>query len=65
MNDNEQLSDFAEAIIHFQKKHDLTDSELAFDSHVSVEHIHDIKSMRRQPTADDIQSLTEYMQEHK
>ncbi|ANK60772.1 hypothetical protein BSQ39_00745 [Loigolactobacillus backii] len=56
-----KLSDFAEQIIQYQKKHDLTDNEMAFSSHVSVERIHDIKSNEVEPNADEIQRLKEFM----
>lgn len=64
MSVNKQLSDFAEEIIAFQRKNDLTDTEMALNSHVSVEHIHNIKAMREVPEANTVASLRDYM-EHK
>ncbi|KRN25861.1 MULTISPECIES: LBP_cg2779 family protein [Lacticaseibacillus] len=64
MNEKDQLSAFAREIIEFQRKNDLTDTEMALNSHVSVEHIHNIKAMREQPEASVVASLRDYM-EHK
>ncbi|KRK74017.1 LBP_cg2779 family protein [Lacticaseibacillus nasuensis] len=64
MSVNKQLSDFAEEIIAFQRKNDLTDTEMALNSHVSVEHIHNIKAMREVPEPSTVASLRDYM-EHK
>ncbi|MCT6892874.1 MAG: LBP_cg2779 family protein [Bombilactobacillus mellifer] len=38
------LSPIVEKIIKFEKDHNMTDSDLAFASHISVEHIHAIKA---------------------
>lgn len=64
MNEKDQLSAFAREIIEFQRKNDLTDTEMALNSHVSVEHIHNIKAMREQPEPSVVASLRDYM-EHK
>ncbi|ERL66684.1 LBP_cg2779 family protein [Schleiferilactobacillus shenzhenensis] len=55
------LSKFAEQIIRFQKQHDMTDGEMAFSSHFSVEKIHDFKSGEATPTTDEEKKLREYM----
>ncbi|MFD1392355.1 LBP_cg2779 family protein [Lacticaseibacillus jixianensis] len=64
MNEKDQLSAFSREIIEFQRKNDLTDTEMALNSHVSVEHIHNIKAMREQPEPSVVASLRDYM-EHK
>lgn len=40
----EDISPIVEKIINFEKDHNMTDSDLAFASHISVEHIHAIKA---------------------
>ena len=51
-------------IIEFQRKNILSDTEMAINSHVSVEHIHNIKSMLENPEPNVVASLRDYM-EHK
>lgn len=62
MSESRKLSELAEQIIQYQKRHDQTDNELAFNSHVSVEHIHAIKAMEMTPPADDVRRITAYIQ---
>ncbi|BDR59036.1 LBP_cg2779 family protein [Xylocopilactobacillus apicola] len=38
------VSPVVEKIINFEKEHNMTDSDLAFASHISVEHIHAMKA---------------------
>lgn len=64
MSEKDQLSEFSREIIAFQRKNDLTDTEMALNSHVSVEHIHNIKAMREIPDQTVVASLRDYM-EHK
>ncbi|KRO16407.1 LBP_cg2779 family protein [Lacticaseibacillus saniviri] len=64
MAEKEQLSAFAHEIIEFQRKNNLTDTEMALNSHVSVEHIHNIKAMREVPDTTVVANLQSYM-EHK
>ncbi|WP_179396168.1 LBP_cg2779 family protein [Lacticaseibacillus absianus] len=64
MSEKEQVSEFSREIIAFQRKNNLTDTEMALNSHVSVEHIHNIKAMREAPDPTIIASLCDYM-EHK
>lgn len=40
----DNLSPIVGKIIKFEKEHNMTDSDLAFASRISVEHIHTIKS---------------------
>ncbi|MFD1484977.1 LBP_cg2779 family protein [Lacticaseibacillus baoqingensis] len=64
MSEKEQLNAFSREIIDFQRKNNLTDTEMALNSHVSVEHIHNIKAMRENPDPTVVASLRDYM-EHK
>lgn len=64
MTEKEQVSAFSREIIDFQRKNNLTDTEMALNSHVSVEHIHNIKAMREIPQPSIVASLRDYM-EHK
>lgn len=57
----EQLSTFAQEIVEFQRRNNLTDTEMALNSHVSVEHIHNIKAMKENADAETIASLQNYM----
>ncbi|WP_127849204.1 LBP_cg2779 family protein [Lacticaseibacillus hulanensis] len=61
MGQYEQLSDFAREIVEFQRKNNLTDTEMALNSHVSVEHIHNIKAMREEADPEVVASLQNYM----
>ena len=62
--EKDQISAFSREIIDFQRKNHLTDTEMALNSHVSVEHIHNIKSMREMPDSSVVATLKDYM-EHK
>lgn len=61
MSEANQLSAFAEEIIAFQRRNHLTDTEMALNSHVSVEHIHDIKAMRETADPALVRALHDYM----
>ena len=56
--EKDQISAFSREIIDFQRKNHLTDTEMALNSHVSVEHIHNIKSMREMPDSSVVATLT-------
>lgn len=58
MNTNE-LSD---AIIDFQMKHNISDTALAFASHLSVEKVHSMKTGRGNFTVDEINQIYDYIQ---
>lgn len=62
--ENQQISNFSHEIIEFQRKNNLNDAEMALNSHVSVEHIHNIKAMREVPDPTVVANLRNYM-EHK
>ena len=41
---NQQLEELSSSIINYQIKHHITDTDLAFASHLSVEKIHAMKT---------------------
>lgn len=57
----QELSDIAEKIIQYQKKHNLTDTELALNLHITVERLHNIKSMETQPSTEEVAALTHFI----
>lgn len=58
MNQQEQLSD---AIIEFQAKHHVNDTDLAFASHLSVEKVHAMKTGEGTFTDEEVNQLYDYM----
>lgn len=57
----EELSD---AIIEFQSKHAVSDTTLAFASHLSVEKVHAMKQGRGNFTRDEINQMLDYLQSY-
>lgn len=57
----EELSD---AIIEFQNKHAVSDTTLAFASHLSVEKVHAMKQGRGNFTNDEINQMLDYLQSY-
>ncbi|KRL02947.1 hypothetical protein FC20_GL001773 [Lactobacillus equicursoris DSM 19284 = JCM 14600 = CIP 110162] len=55
----EELSD---TIIEFQSKHDVSDTSLAFASHLSVEKVHAMKQGRGNFTSDEVNQMLDYIQ---
>lgn len=53
----EEVTGIAEDIIQYQKKHHMTDGELALNIHTTIEKLHNIKSMEYQPTPDEVAQL--------
>ncbi|GLB46553.1 hypothetical protein WR164_05320 [Philodulcilactobacillus myokoensis] len=53
------FSKVAKNIIDYEKKMDLTDTQMAFDTHLSVERIHGIKAMEITPTSDEEKIIEE------
>ncbi|CAI2687082.1 LBP_cg2779 family protein [Apilactobacillus apinorum] len=51
---NRNLNKIAEEIVNYQKDHDMPDTQLAFNLHFTVEELHDIKSMRRSPSPEEV-----------
>ncbi|MBD5431644.1 LBP_cg2779 family protein [Lactobacillus agrestimuris] len=58
MNQQEELSD---AIIDFQVKHHISDTDMAFGSHLSVEKIHAMKTGSGVFTDEEINQLLDYI----
>lgn len=54
----QELSD---QIIDFELKHEVSDNDLAFASHLSVEKIHAMKTGENLPGAGDINQLLDYI----
>lgn len=61
MEQYEQLTAFARTIVEFQRRNNLTDTEMALNSHVSVEHIHNIKAMKENADQEMMAVLENYM----
>ncbi|GEP20310.1 LBP_cg2779 family protein [Pediococcus argentinicus] len=59
------LTKLAEEIVTYQKKNDMTDADLAFGTHLSVEKIHRVKNNSYTPTEDDLRRIKEYMQNNR
>ncbi|WP_302188011.1 LBP_cg2779 family protein [uncultured Lactobacillus sp.] len=55
----EELSD---AIIEFQGKHSVSDTALAFSSHLSVEKVHAMKAGHGNFTNDEVNQMLDYIQ---
>lgn len=55
------LNDLSKAIIHFQERTSMSDAQLAFSSHFSVERIHDLKAGEKQATPDEVDKLMDFM----
>lgn len=53
--------DLSNAIIDYQVKHHITDTDLAFASHLSVEKVHSMKVGDGEFTAEEINQLYDYM----
>ncbi|WP_261805585.1 LBP_cg2779 family protein [Lapidilactobacillus luobeiensis] len=59
------LSTIGQALIDFQKQKELTDTQIAFESHFTVEKIHQIKAGESEPTDDEAKRLTAYFASKK
>ena len=58
---NEQQEELSNAIIDFQVKHHVNDTDLAFASHLSVEKVHAMKTGEVEFTNEEITQLYDYM----
>ena len=58
---NEQQEELSNAIIDFQVKHHVNDTDLAFASHLSVEKVHAMKTGDGESTNEEINQLYDYM----
>lgn len=57
-------SELSDLIIEFEQKHNLTDNDLAFRSHLPVEIIHGIKLGDHEATKSEIDQIIKYLQQH-
>lgn len=55
------LSSFAQRLIEFQRQQELTDAQMAFESHFTVEQVHRFKAGELEPSAMELTRLNEYM----
>lgn len=58
---NEQQEELTDAIIDFQVKHHVNDTDLAFASHLSVEKVHSMKTGEGSFTAEEVNQIYDYM----
>lgn len=58
---NEQQEELTDAIIDFQVKHHVNDTDLAFTSHLSVEKVHAMKTGKGSFTAEEVNQIYDYM----
>ena len=58
---NEQQEELTDAIIDFQVKHHVNDTDLAFASHLSVEKVHAMKTGEGSLTAGEVNQIYDYM----
>lgn len=58
---NQQLEELSSSIINYQIKHHITDTDLAFASHLSVEKIHAMKAGDGEFTPEEINQLYDYL----
>ncbi len=57
----QQIEELSDAIINFQIKHHVTDTDLAFASHLSVEKIHAMKTGEGEFAPEEINQLYDYL----
>lgn len=55
------LNEIAQELIQFERDNDMTDNQVAFGSHISVERIHDIKAGNSEPTDDESELIERFM----
>ncbi|RMC24653.1 MULTISPECIES: LBP_cg2779 family protein [unclassified Lactobacillus] len=58
---NQQLEELSGAIINYEVKHHVTDTDLAFASHLSVEKIHAMKAGTGACTTEEINQIYDYL----
>ncbi|UQS84415.1 LBP_cg2779 family protein [Apilactobacillus apisilvae] len=56
-----KMNNIAEEIINYQKDNDIPDTLLAFKLHFSVEELHNIKSMEKSPSQDEVNIIKEIL----
>ncbi|KRL27746.1 hypothetical protein FD27_GL000487 [Limosilactobacillus frumenti DSM 13145] len=57
----DNLSEIAQELIKFERDNDMTDNQVAFGSHLSVERIHDIKAGNSEPNDDEAELIERFM----
>lgn len=57
----DNLSRIAQELIKFERDNDMTDNQVAFGSHLSVERIHDIKAGNSEPNDDEAELIERFM----
>ena len=57
---NQQLEELSSSSINYQINHHITDTDLAFASHLSVEKIHAMKTGEGEFTPEEINQLYDY-----
>lgn len=55
--ESRKLSDFAEKIVQYQEVNHLTDAEFSLLVRLSVERFHALKTMKANPTAEEIKTI--------
>jgi len=55
----------AEMIIQYEKDKDMTDTQFAFESHLPVERVHNLKSGDYEPTSAEVKTVLEYIKLHQ
>ncbi|MEJ6399720.1 LBP_cg2779 family protein [Nicoliella lavandulae] len=55
------ISKISQEIIDYQKATAWPDTQLAFNLHLSVERLHDIKSMEKQPTNEETELIENFI----
>ncbi|CAJ1191979.1 MULTISPECIES: LBP_cg2779 family protein [Companilactobacillus] len=55
----------AEMIIQYEKDKDMNDTQFAFESHLSVERVHNLKSGDYEATKDEEKTILEYIKLHQ
>ena len=58
----DNLNAIAQELIKFERENDMTDNQIAFGSHLSVERIHDIKSGNSDATDEEVELIERFMQ---
>lgn len=55
----EHFSELARKMIKYQKDNSMPDTLLAFNTHITVERIHSIKTMSSEPTDDEFEMISQ------
>ncbi|WP_129044967.1 LBP_cg2779 family protein [Companilactobacillus metriopterae] len=59
-----QLNDLSETIIKYEREKNMTDAQLAFESHLAVERIHNLKAGSSSVSEDEQKIILEYIRLH-